>query len=245
MSLTKTSLAEIVIKQYFHKLRANIDAFSALVGIQVLAVLFSFLGVSSSGMSGNGMWITVKYYSADGVIIFTLFWAFVTAITVNTKQNRSQDFTFVTSRFSSGLSNILFLATAGLLGSVTAILAGNLIKAVLFLITNQSVYSFRSGAEEITTGIAAMFFYLLLVSSIGYFFSSLTAISKVFILMIPVLIVGMIMLGETMNNQFFLNTLEFYVEERNIYLFSVKAVITACAFYTAGIAILQRMEVRN
>ncbi|CEG26518.1 hypothetical protein [Bacillus sp. B-jedd] len=245
MSLTKTSLAEIVKKQYFHKLRANIDAFSALVGIQVLAVLFSLLGVSSSGTSGNGLWINVKYYSADGVIIFTLFWAFVTAITVNTKQNRYHDFTFVTSRVSSGISNILFLATAGLLGSITALLAGNLIKAVLFLSTNQSVYSTRSGPEDALTGIAVMFFYLLLVSSIGYFISSLTAFSKVFILLIPVLIVGMIMLGEAMNNQFFLNTLEYYVEERNILLFSVKALITACAFYTAGIAVLQRMEVRN
>ncbi|RHW35712.1 hypothetical protein D1B31_18905 [Neobacillus notoginsengisoli] len=245
MSLTKTNLAEVVKKQYFHKLRANIDAFSALVGIQVLAIVFSLAGVGSTGMSGGGMIINVNYFSADVVIVFTFFWAFITAITVNTKVNRFQDFTFVTNRVSSGLSNILFLATAGLLGSMTAVLSGYLLKVIIYLFKSQPVYSIRSGMEEILLGIVVAFLYILLVSSIGFLFSSITAISKVFIFLIPVIIVGMLFLGGIVPNEYFIKGIEFFVGEKNVLLFALKTLSTSALIFGAGIAILRRREVRQ
>ena len=72
MSLTKVTLAEIVKKQYLFKLKANIDSFSSLVWIQLLAILFSFGGIGSSGMGMGEMNIDVKYYSSDMVIVFSL-----------------------------------------------------------------------------------------------------------------------------------------------------------------------------
>ncbi|WP_156424481.1 hypothetical protein [Bacillus sp. FJAT-27445] len=246
MSLTKTNLAEIVKKQYFHKLRANIDAFSALVGIQVLAILFSLGGVGSSGMSGSGLEVNSKYYSSDVVLIFTMIWAFVSAITINTRQNRLQDFTFVTNRVSSSVSNLLFLATAGFLGSITAILAGNLFQVIFFFIKNQPIYSVRSGLAEAMTGIGITFLYVLLVSSIGYFISSVTSISKIFVFIIPVLIFGIMAAGEIILPAGFLNdVIKFYAGEKSVVLFALKALSTAGLFYTAGIAVLQRMEVRR
>ena len=113
MSLTNQLIwQKTVKKQYFFKLKANIDAFSSLVWIQLLAHLFSLGGVASMGMGGTNLSVDVKYYSADLVIGFTMLWAFVTAITITTKPYRNHDFTFVTNRLSSSLSNILFLLTA-------------------------------------------------------------------------------------------------------------------------------------
>jgi hypothetical protein len=53
MSLKTINLAETVKKQFVFKLKANIDVFSSLVGIQLLAILFSLNGVGSMGMGGQ------------------------------------------------------------------------------------------------------------------------------------------------------------------------------------------------
>lgn len=246
LSLAKTNLSEIVKKQYFHKLRANIDSFSALVGIQALAILFSFGGVGSSGTSGSGLSVMVTYYSSDVVFAFTMIWAFVTAITVNTKANRFQDFTFVTNRLSSSLSNILFLATAGLLGSITTILAGYLIKAILFIFTSKTIYSVQSGLDELVIGIGVAFLYIFLVSSIGFFISSVTSVSRVFIFLIPVIAIGTVVAGEALlGTQILDELIQFYGQERSIPLFAIKVLATAGFFFTAGISILRKMEVKK
>ena len=141
MSLKTINLAETVKKQFVFKLKANIDVFSSLVGIQLLAILFSLGGVGSMGMGGTNLSVDVKYYSADLVIVFTMLWSFVTAITITTKPYRNHDFTFVSNRLSSSLSNILFLLTASFIGSITAVLAGNLVKLLVSILFKQETFS--------------------------------------------------------------------------------------------------------
>ena len=45
MSLSTTNVSQTVKKQFFFKLKANIDSLSSLIWIQLLAILFSFGGV--------------------------------------------------------------------------------------------------------------------------------------------------------------------------------------------------------
>ena len=142
MSLKTINLAETVKKQFVFKLKANIDVFSSLVGIQLLAILFSLGGVASMGMGGANLSVDVKYYSADLVIVFTMLWSFVTAITITTKPYRNHDFTFVSNRLSSSLSNILFLLTASFIGSITALLSGNLVKLLVSILFKQGLFHF-------------------------------------------------------------------------------------------------------
>src|SRR6476660_9775510 len=140
MSLTKVNLAETVKKQYKFKLKANIDVFSSLVWIQLLAILFSLGGVASMGGGSVDLNFNVKYYSADLVVVFTMLWSFVTAITITTKPYRNHDFTFVSNRLSSSLSNILFLLTVSFIGSITATLAGNLVKLLVSILFKQEIF---------------------------------------------------------------------------------------------------------
>ena len=63
MSLKTIDLAETVKKQFVFKLKANIDVFSSLVWIQLLAILFSLNGVASMGVGGTNLSVDVKYYS--------------------------------------------------------------------------------------------------------------------------------------------------------------------------------------
>ncbi|SEN23212.1 hypothetical protein SAMN05192533_110112 [Mesobacillus persicus] len=246
MSLTTTSLAETVKKQYFYKLKANIDSFSSLVGIQILAILFSLGGISSSGMGGSFVNVNVKYYSPDLVLVFTLIWSFITAVTITTRPYRNHDFSFVTSRLSSSLSNILFLVTASVLGSVTALLSGNLLQMISYLILNEQLYNIGSGAEHMVLGFVVAFLYLMLIGACGYLIGSLIQVSKLFVLLFPILFIGLLFLEGVVTNGFIVsNVYKFYAMESVLFLFVGKTVLTAVALFIAAISILNRLEVRR
>lgn len=246
MSLMRANLVETVKKQYLYKLKANIDALSSLVTIQLLAIFFSFGGVGSSGMGSENISIHVKYYSADIVIIFTMIWAFVTAITITTRSNRNHDFTFITNRLSSSLSNILFIITTVMIGSMTAILAGNLLRTLSYLQGDYQFYSMNIGLPEFMFSMFVTFLYVFLVSSIGYFVGTLVQVSKIFVILIPVLFFGMLFLESSLQRESFLaNVFQFYFMESVLSLFIFKVIATFTAFFTASISILNRMEVRR
>ncbi|MFB7638296.1 hypothetical protein [Peribacillus butanolivorans] len=246
MSLTSVNLWETVKKQYFFKLKANIDAFSSLIGIQLLALLFSFGGVGSVGMGGENFSINIKYYSADLVIGFTLIWAFVTAIVITTKPYRNHDFTFVTNRLSSSLSNILYLLTASIVGSITAILSGDLLEILARILLDDQIYSFNTGLQELVMGIGVTILYVFFVTSIGYFIGALVQESKLFIILIPVLFFGILFLEASMQKEpFLINVFKFYGMESTLSLFIIKVIVTVAVFFTAAISILNRMEVRR
>jgi len=242
MSFIKTNLTETVKKQYLFKLKANIDSFSTLVFIQLLAIALSFFGgVGSSGMSSEDIQIHVNYYSADLVIPFTLIWAFTTAITITTKPYRNHDFTFISNRLSSSLSNILFLATISILGSMTALLAGNMLNFLAYLRLDSLVYTGTAGLKEVLIGICVTFLYVFLISAVGYFVGSLVQLNKLFTVLIPVLFFGWLFLGL----QFITNVFLFYGQESILSIFILKVLVTTSVLFLASTTIWNRLEVRQ
>ena len=235
MSLTTINLAETVKKQFVFKLKANIDVFSSLVGIQLLAILFSLNGVASMGMGGTNLSVDVKYYSADLVIIFTMLWSFITAITITTKPYRNHDFTFVSNRLSSSLSNILFLLTASFIGSITATLAGNLVKLLVSILFKQELFHFYNGSLEFVLGIGVTIIYVFFLSSIGYLIGTLVQVSKGFIILIPVVFLGTIFLAASMHTEpLLIQIFQFYVLESSLLLFILKTLLTTVLFFIAS-----------
>lgn len=246
MSLTKMNMAEVVKKQFLFKLQANIDSFSSLVWIQLLALLFSFGGVGMSGMGNGDLNVNIKYYTSDFIIAFTLIWSIVTSITITTKPFRYQDFSFITNRVSSSISNILFLITTSLLGAFTAILSGNLLKIIVYLFINQNIYRIDAGFNTFFMDLTMTFFYLLLVSSVGYFIGTLTQTSKVLIILIPVLFFGSLFL-DTANQRvpFIVKIFQSFVYESSVFLFIVKTILTTAILFIISTNILNRLEVRR
>lgn len=245
MSFTTVNLLETVKKQYVFKLKANIDAYSSMIGIQLLAFLFSFGGISM-GMGSEFLNVNVRFISADVIIAFTMIWALVAGITITTKPYRHYDFMFITNRLSSNLANVLFLLTANIIGSVTALLAGNLFRQIASLLTDQSIYSINIGFNEFVIGLCGAIFYMVLVSSIGYFIGTLVQVSKGFIVFIPVLFIGSLFVDGLIGNEpILVDIFRFYFMETSLVFFIVKVVLTAIIFYTAAFSILNRMEVRR
>lgn len=244
MSLTTTNLAKTVKKQYFFKLKANIDSFSSMVGIQLLALLFSLGGVGSSGMGGMDFSVNTKHYSSDLVLVFTAIWSFVTAITITTKPYRNHDFSFVSNRLSSSLANVLFLLTTSILGAFTTMLSGNLLQILGYLFPDEQLY-FNNGTSHFFLGLLVVFFYLILASSIGYLIGAIVQVNKIFIIVIPVLIIGMLFQGTETGYPLLVRVFQYYLLEPSLFLFLIKTVLTSTLLWVLSLSILNRLEVRR
>ncbi|WP_053361500.1 hypothetical protein [Bacillus sp. FJAT-27251] len=246
MSFARTKLGDIVKKQYAFKLKAHIDSYSSLMGIQLLALLFSFGGVGSMGSYGDGLDLEVKYYSGDLVLIFTVIWAFVTATTLTTRPYRNHDFTFVSNRLTSSLSNVLFLASISLAGAVTAMLSGNLLKVFVYMFADGPIYNQGTGWADLAAGTVIALFYLFLITSAGYLIGSLVQVSKLFVILIPVVFFGSLFLDAVANREPIVNSVfQFYIMESSLLLLMVKTLITCAVLLAAAVGILNRLEVRR
>ncbi|WP_336104179.1 hypothetical protein, partial [Paenibacillus phytohabitans] len=178
MSLTNASFLDVIKKQLFFKVRAYYGAFTSLVTVQAIALLFSFNGVGQMGLGGN---LSISSYSGIIIFVFTAFWAFITATTLTTKAYHYIDFSFVTNRMSSHLSTVGMLIVYSFIASIGSTFAGILLRVILY---------FKEGSEKIIAnhffipfsdllvGIYIGTLYLLLFATLGYFIGMFTQINK-------------------------------------------------------------------
>jgi hypothetical protein len=175
-----------------------------------------------------------------------MLWSFVTAITITTKPYRNHDFTFVSNRLSSSLSNILFLLAASFIGSITATLSGNLVKLLVSILFKQGLFHFYNGSLEFVLGLGVSIIYVFFLSSIGYLIGTLVQVSKGFIILIPVLLLGSIFLAASMHKEpLLIQIFQFYMLESSLLLFILKTLLTTVLFFIAAISLLNRMEVKR
>lgn len=245
MSFVKTSLLEVVKKQYRYKVKAYKQVFMSLVFIQLLAVFFSFNGVGMMGSSSESIEIDIQFYSADMVIVFTILWAIITAILITTTAYRNDDFAFVTNRLSSNLSNMLFLLTASIVGGVTAMLSTSLMKIIMYFFGGHGYIAANHSVLEVVIGYSSTILYILLFSGLGYFFGTLVQISKIFVVLIPGIFIGAGILGaESMGFEWVKSIYQFLFTEPSILLFVLKVLVVVILLFTGSIALSNRMEVR-
>ncbi|MFE8702962.1 hypothetical protein ACFYKX_20345 [Cytobacillus sp. FJAT-54145] len=248
MSLVEVNTLDIVKKQYSYKLKAYIGVFSSLFLAHVIAILFSFFGgVGMTGTGNESISLTVKLFSGDLIIGFTMIWGFIISLLITTKAYRYDDFAFVTNRLSSNLSNIGFLMTTSIVGGVTALLSSILLKVMLFFIygTDYLMSSFQKPGD-LLIGIWAAILYILLFSSIGYFVGVLVQINKLFMIFLPTLFFGSLFVGLRNLNEpsLFVKISTFFVGETSLLLFSVKIFVTVTVLFLAATSLSNRLEVR-
>lgn len=245
LSLTEPSFFDTVKKQYLYKLKGRLGLFLAMIGVQIMALLFSLSGVSSQGMGDQYLYTSVKIFSSDLVIWFTLFWIFFVAVLITFKDYQNIDFTFVANRLSSNLSNVWFLVTAAITGGVTAMLSGILLRVVIYFTRDYYLLSenFIPAPEVVLTGIAVTILYLLLISALGYFCGVLVRLSKVFIVILPCLFIGaLVLFGK--NLPVVVKIYDFFRGENSLALLAVKVLITTCLLYACSCVLADRLEVR-
>ncbi|MBM6617414.1 hypothetical protein [Bacillus suaedaesalsae] len=248
MSLTEVSIADSVKRQYKFKLKSYIGAFTTLIAVQVVAMLFSSTGTGGYGTSSESYSINVSYYSANLIIAFTMLWSFITSVLITTKAYRYEDFMFVTNRLTSSLSNVLFLLTASIVGGISAMFAGYLQKIYLFYISEgANLISATTPLTELVIGLVAASLYMLLFSALGYFVGMLTQLHKLFIVIIPTVFLGSLFLSARHNGEvnFITKVIELFIQETSLLLFAVKVLTVAAALFYGSLVICNRLEVRR
>lgn len=247
MSFATTNLTKLVKQQTVFKLKAFSSVFTTLILLQIIAILFSFNGFEMHGSGTNNIFLYISYYSADVVIIFTMLWAFITAILITTKAYRKDDFTFVTNRLSSNLSNIVFLFVASVFGGITALLSRYVLRVIMFYqveITPFKTEYFIETTSELLAGGLATTLYVLLFIALGYVTGTLVQVNKMFIALLPAGYVGLLILGAKMRNDVGNAVIEFFGEESSLALFTVKILITTILFFGSAIVLSNRLEVK-
>lgn len=247
MYLTENSLFNISKKQYLFKLKADFRIFFSLIIVQIFAVLLSLDGMSSTSFSNESVYVRITYMSGNTVIIFTLIWAFIVSISLLNINNRNMDFTFVSNRITSNLSNIALIATMAVFGGITASLSDNLIRVFACLVYGSSkiIYeNFFIPPVYILVNIIITALYIIFISSIGYLSGALVQLNRAFaalLLIVPFLIIFI----QLSLIDFMSKIYNFYFSESSLIMFALKIIISAAVFFSCAILVSNRLEVRK
>ncbi|WP_404450184.1 hypothetical protein LG307_10320 [Sutcliffiella horikoshii] len=249
-SLSKVTLDQVVKNQFLYKLSAFSGVYISLIILQVIAVLFSLNGVGNSTGGSELISLNIHYYSANLIFVFTMLWVFIVSIIITSKGYRDEDFSFVTNRISSDLSNVLFVVLVTIIGTITALLSKYVLQViVLFLPKFDSIYhspvSMKIGSFFVM-GTLTAFLYIFLCGAAGYFVGTLVRVSNLFKILVPVIFVGYLFFGGTISEVSGLVTIvEFFYLETSFIAFILKVFITVLVLFAGSAAIFNRMEVRQ
>lgn len=248
MFLTEVNTWDVVRKLVGFKLRAYMSVFTTLMVVQIIAILLSSGGTGMMGTSSGDLSITLSFYSGSLVIGFTMIWSFISAIIITTKAYRYDDFTFITNRTTSNLSNILFLLIGSIIGGTTALLSGILQRVILYFYVSSENFIYVSySLSEIMIGLVATILYIFLTGSLGYLIGTLAQLNKIFVFLIPAVFFGVIFYqirnGE--EAKAIVDTVEFYAQETSLIFFTVKVIVSATLLFLGAWMMTNRMEVRQ
>jgi|GEM_PF-404862 hypothetical protein len=256
MYLIEPNSFNILKKQYFFKLKTNFGLIFNLILFQIFAIFLSLVvKMTSSSFGMDELTFYVSSFSGNIVIGFTLIWACTVPAILTNSKIRNIDFTFVSNRFTSNISNIGLLITLSLFGSVTACLSSNLIRVLFYFISNpKSIVNegFFVSPQYILISIISTTLYIILVMSILYFLGLLKQLTKVFIILFfaiaVAIILGFKLFSSTINftlidliNKVF----NFYKGESSLVVFAVKVLLTALVFFSGATLISSKLEVRR
>ncbi|HEY8909245.1 MAG TPA: hypothetical protein VIM51_03045 [Desulfosporosinus sp.] len=241
MSSTEVNLLSISLKQYFYKLKAHTDLVNRLIITQLLALLFSLGGVSSMSSGSANLTVSLRSYSANIVIIFSILWILITAILLTTKPYKKMEMPLVGNRISGDISDVGFLMTASVFAGVTSSLAGVLLRVIMYFTFDRSKMGFDSFSltfSDLLLGMLVAILYLGLISAVGYFIGMLTQMNMAFIVLIPAVIYGTLRVYTGLAQSVF----EFYVVDVSLPLFALRVIITSIMLFGVSMLLSNRME---
>lgn len=243
MSLKEVRLRSLALKQYAFKVKGYSNLFYGLLIAQILGLLFSLGGLQTNGFGTSELFITVKSYSADLMIVFSLIWIMITAATIANKTYKNIEFSLIMHRLSSNLSNIGFLLTSSIFAGITVSLSGVLLRMIgyfMFDHTQTLFKGFLMSPANLLFEMVVTSLCLILFSSVGYLGGTLVELNKSFVIIIPVLTMGFLRVyGQNLPkiySYFFDSTLPF---------FTFKILILSILLFGISVFLSNRMEVRK
>src|SRR5690625_4052920 len=111
IEIERIHFTEAVKTQYLYKLNAYHSMLGTMILIQMIAMILIILSPSGSGIGVDYLEVDVTVYASDGIISFTMFWAFIMAIYLTTKASKNMMFTFISDKSTNHIANIILMIT--------------------------------------------------------------------------------------------------------------------------------------
>lgn len=240
MFLSNSTFGEVIKAQVKFKLNAFMGTIVSLIFVQLVGLLLSMNGTGMRGTSINNISINITMVSSDIVVIFVILWAFVVGNMMTTKAN--DDLSFVASRLSSNLANIIVLCLMSLFAGITIVLSNYLLRIIVLL--GDYNYMKSPGISDnplnSVSSMAVMMVLILLVSAVGYLRGILVQYNKIFIYLFPVLIIAMLV------TKFGQSILQYiFIESTSLFVLMVKLICLSIILFAFSIISSNRLEVRS
>lgn len=175
MYLNEPRQLDILKQQLRFKLNSNASAFTILIAFQLFALLFSFSSSSSSHYFDETSYISINAVTSTPHITFMIAWAFFIGVRLANQSKWNEAFSFVSTRLTHHLSNLLFMLLASFLAGFMVILIG----PALRLLTNlryEEIDTLTSTITEAPLHLPLQFItvvcYTLLLFMLGYMMGS-------------------------------------------------------------------------
>lgn len=243
MFLSKSSLGKVVRAQVRFKMTAYTGAVLSLIVVQLIGLIISLNGTGSMGTSIDNISIQVNIVTHDGVFMFVAIWALFVGNLITTKAYRYDDFSFVTTRLSGNIANIIILCMVSVFAGVTTFLSNYLLRVVLLLFGSSSYLKSPGILEDPLSSFLNVMMIIILIltaASAGYFGGMLLQKSKVFMVLIPAFIIA---IPVTKSGQAVLQYV--FVENESMLFLLVKLVSITIILFTLAVVTSNRLEVRT
>ena len=225
MSLNEMSLLDVVKKQVRLKFLSHHSIWLFLVGIQFFGILISAVATSSGSSSSGDVQTTSHIYSSTFLLIMTYIWIVVTSGYLALESSNRMDYTYVTTRLSQFISNVIFLIFIAAIGAFTAYFASSLIPLVQRLFINGVILNMSFTFVEHIINLTVTFGYLLMFASLTYLMVVLFQFNR----FIPAGLLLLIGIGNYTTvklkaGSFLVGFYNFYEGESSFSLFMLKAI---------------------
>lgn len=240
MFLSNSKLGEVVKSQVKFKLNAYMGTIVTLIFVQLLGLLFSMDGTGTRGVNIDMSTVYVSVVSYDIIFIFVALWAFVIGNSITTRAN--DDFSFVTTRLSSNLANIIFLCLMSVFAGVTIVLSNYLLRIILLLFGESDYMKSPSILDDSINSIlsmAVMIVLILIVSAVGYLRGILVQHNKIFSILLPFLIFVLLV------TKFGQSAIQYiFIENTSMFFLVVKLICLSSVVFILAILGSNRLGVR-
>jgi hypothetical protein len=247
MYLTEVSMWDIVKKQFRFKLKSFRGMFTSLIVLQIIGILLSLNGDGMSGGGSNYFDHSLNYYSGNVIFGFVMIWAFISAILMTTRGYRYDDYSFVTDKLTSHFSNILFLLAASFISGITVLLANRVVILIIYFFRdNVSMTGQPLTFQGALFGMVGITFYIFMMGSLGYLAGSLVQVSKIFIVVLPAVIIGGIVFESSLTRSPSLvpDVFSFFGLEESLVVFMLKVLLVSMLSWLAAILSSMKLEVK-
>lgn len=246
------SFISLTIKKYLFKLRAYTGYFCGFFLAQILASILLLSVSKNADISSFIFNITMHTYSSQLILVLSVLWAFIISILISSQFIKNASFTLPGNRLSECCSDFVYIITGCLLGAISAALCSAAIRTELYFSFKDSVFvqGFYPSFTDLITVATATFLYMLAASAAGYFAGSLIRISKVFFVVIAVLLFILnytyFTTANLVSGRSVLAPLwHLLFKQRSLAIFAITMVVLSAALYLLSTFIANRTEVKR